>query len=63
MSINYKNKESDIKKKKFTDLGYGIKVQCPDCGTLFVLDEYKEYFCKRCDRIYLEEEIRARCGI
>lgn len=40
-----------------------IKIQCPDCGNLFVFNEYGEFFCLKCERIYPEKEVRARCGL
>jgi len=42
---------------------YAIKIQCPDCGSIFILNEFGEYFCKHCNRIYSESEIRERCGL
>lgn len=42
---------------------YGIKIQCPDCGNLFILDPNGEYFCIYCKRIYLDAEIRERCAL
>ncbi len=40
-----------------------IKIQCPDCGFIFILNEKREYFCYNCQRVYTENEIRARCGL
>ncbi len=42
---------------------FGIKIQCPDCGAIFILNEHGEYFCPKCRRVYPESEIRERCGI
>ena len=66
MSIRHINKDTETKE---TDsevkeiYNYGIKIQCPDCGSIFILNEYGEYFCGSCNRIYSESEIRARCGL
>ena len=61
-------KNNDIKHEEkdgdFSELNiYGIKIQCPDCGNIFIMDEFGEYFCKRCDRVFPENEIRERCGL
>ena len=40
---------------------FKIEIQCPDCGTILELNEKREYFCKECDRVLSENEIRARC--
>ncbi len=61
-------KNNDIKHEEkdgdFSELNiYGIKIQCPDCGNIFIMDEFGEYFCKRCDRVFPEDEIRERCGL
>ncbi len=42
---------------------FGIKIQCPDCDSVFILNEYGEYFCPKCRRVYPESEIRERCAI
>jgi len=42
---------------------YDAKIQCPDCGSIFQLDSHGEFFCRRCDRIFTEVEIRERCGL
>lgn len=66
MSIRQINKDSEAKE---TDsevkeiYNYGIKIQCPGCGSIFILNEYGEYFCRCCNRIYLESEIREHCGL
>jgi len=57
--IKHEEKDGD-----FSELNiYGIKIQCPDCGNIFIMDEFGEYFCKRCDRVFPEDEIRERCGL
>ncbi len=58
-TIIHEEKDGD-----FSELNiYGIKIQCPDCGNIFIMDEFGEYFCKRCDRVFPEDEIRERCGL
>lgn len=64
--LSIKNK--DIKNEEtdgdFSKLNiYDIKIQCPDCGNIFIMDEFGEYFCKRCDHFFPENEIRERCGL
>jgi len=44
-------------------INYGIKIQCPDCGSLFALNEWAEFFCPKCKRVFMEAEIRERCGL
>ena len=56
-----KHEETDEELSEFNL--YGIKIQCPDCGSIFIVNEFGEYFCKRCDRIFPENEIRERCGL
>jgi rubredoxin len=66
LSIGFFNKDSEtgeIKSKTKRIFNYEIRIQCPDCGSIFILNEYGEYFCKNCSRIYSESEIRARCGL
>ena len=38
-------------------------IQCPDCGEIFVFNEKGECFCEKCDRVFFENEVRARCGV
>ena len=40
-----------------------IIVQCPDCGELFSLNGKLGCFCKGCERLFTESEIRERCGL
>lgn len=40
-----------------------INIQCPDCGNIFIVNEFGEYFCETCKRSFSENEIRERCGI
>ena len=42
---------------------FGTKIQCPDCGTIFQMNEYGECFCPRCKRVYPKSEVRERCGL
>jgi uncharacterized OB-fold protein len=41
----------------------GIEIQCPDCGDIFIPTEDGDCFCVRCNRVFQEDEVRARCGI
>ena len=41
----------------------GVKIQCPDCGKLFILNPWGRYYCRKCKRLFTESEIRKRCGI
>ena len=66
MSVRHTNKDSDNRDAELEVKGvynYGIKIQCPDCGSIFILNEHREYFCRNCDKIYSESEIRERCGL
>ena len=64
MSIKNNDIKHEEKDVDFSELNiYGIKIQCPDCGNIFIMDEFGEYFCKRCDRVFPENEIRERCGL
>ena len=40
-----------------------ILIQCPDCGTLFNFTEEGECFCKKCNKFFTDDEVRARCGL
>ena len=42
---------------------FHIQIQCPVCGNIFILNEKRNYYCEICNRIYTENEIRARCGL
>ncbi len=61
MSIKLNDSKSKLKKNNFKHLK--IEVQCPDCGCIFRLNEEREYFCKNCNRVFYENEIRERCGL
>ncbi len=66
--MSLKNANNKIKSENkdpiINDLdNYGIKIQCPDCGSIFILNEYGEYFCRKCNRIFSESEIRERYGL
>ena len=65
MSIKYKdeNDKHEIEDKELQLELYGIKIQCPDCGRIFILNQYGEFFCRMCKRIFSEDEIRERCGL
>ena len=65
MSIKDTNTEIDQEKEdKDQQLNiYDVKIQCPDCGSIFQLNSYGEFYCRRCDRIITEDEIRERCGL
>lgn len=64
MSIRHITKDDKQEKINLKQLElYGIKIQCPDCGSIFQLNSYGEFFCRRCDRIFTEDEIRERCGL
>ena len=34
-----------------------------DCGTMLELNEKREYYCKDCNRVLSENEIRTRCAL
>jgi predicted RNA-binding Zn-ribbon protein involved in translation (DUF1610 family) len=40
-----------------------IEIQCPNCGELFIFNELGECFCTRCNRLFSDNEVRARCGL
>ncbi len=54
------NGEVEIRNEK--DL-YDVKIQCPDCLSLFILNPWGRYYCRKCKRLFTESEIRKRCGI
>ncbi len=49
--------------QKQLDQEINVKIQCPDCLNLFILNRFGEHYCRHCKREYSEGEIRARCGI
>ena len=65
MSIKTKKKNSDqVKEEKKNVLrAFDVKIQCPDCGSIFVLNQKGEIFCNICERVFSEHEIRNRCGL
>ena len=64
MSIKNKDIKNEQTDGDFSKLNiYDIKIQCPDCGNIFIMNEFGEYFCKRCNRVFPEDEIRERCGL
>ena len=66
MNIKTFNNKSDQEKfnSKNTNSDYfDVKIQCPNCGNIFILNNNRECFCEICNRVYTENEIRARCGL
>jgi hypothetical protein len=65
MSIKIIKKNSDqVKEKKKKGVRpFDVQIQCPDCGSIFVLNQESEIFCSECERIFSENEIRNRCGL
>ena len=62
-NFNQENKTIELKSKYKSIIKNEIKIQCPNCGSIFILNESREYFCRNCDKIYSESEIRERCGL
>jgi len=60
-TITDNDREKEVKNQQLKT--YDIKIQCPDCGNIFQLNSYGEFFCRKCDRIFTEDEIRERCGL
>lgn len=56
-----KQEEFDLKNQNSEE--FHVKIQCPDCGSIFIFDKEENYFCKKCKKMYTEHEIRARCGL
>ncbi len=64
MNTNDKNfNQEKLNSKEYSLKNHFAIIQCPDCGNIFVLNENREYFCYNCQRVYTENEIRARCGL
>lgn len=40
-----------------------IELQCPDCGSILIITEMREYYCDECERVLSEREIRERCAL
>jgi len=43
-----------------------VEIQCPECGGILFEDaseEFKLWFCDKCDTVFTETEIRERCGL
>ena len=53
MKIKSSKKELDLPK---------VEIQCPECGGIFLIFNQK-YFCKKCNRIFEENEIRKKCAL
>jgi Zn finger protein HypA/HybF involved in hydrogenase expression len=58
-----KNSDQVKEEKKIILRPFNVKIQCPDCGSIFVLNQYGEIFCIKCERVFFEDEIRNRCGL
>jgi len=65
MSIKTSEKNPDQVKQKSKNLfsSFKVKIQCPDCGSIFILNQEAKIFCCECERIFSENEIRKRCGL
>ena len=64
MSSRLKNKTKKKNIIKEINLNSNnTRIQCPDCGNLFIYNEEREIYCKNCNRVFSESEIRARCGL
>ncbi|MHA1757837.1 MAG: hypothetical protein ACTSVV_13760 [Promethearchaeota archaeon] len=53
MEIKFSKKELDLPK---------VEIQCHECGEIFLMYNQK-YFCKKCNRIFEENEIRKKCAL
>ena len=66
MNIKTFNNKSDQEKfnsKNSNSDCFDVKIQCPNCGSIFILNNNREYFCEICNRVYAENEIRTHCGL
>lgn len=65
MSIKTSKKNPDHVKQKSKNLfsSFKVQIQCPDCGSIFILNKEAEIYCSECKRIFSENEIRKRCGL
>ena len=51
-------------KKEIIDQNYWrIKIQCPNCGSIFIFNDLGECYCIKCRKIYPESVVRERCGL
>ena len=60
-TVTNNNQEKKVKNLQLKI--YDVKIQCPDCGSIFQLNSLGEFFCRKCERIFIEAEIRERCGL
>ncbi|MFX1525696.1 MAG: hypothetical protein ACFFCC_19490 [Promethearchaeota archaeon] len=55
-------------KKPFESLDLNFKyfkiyIQCPNCGNILKVNLERTYYCKKCNYIFTENEIREKCGL
>ena len=62
-TLSDKSDQEKVNSKKTNSDCIDVKIQCPNCGNIFILNNNKECFCEICNRVYTENEIRARCGL
>jgi hypothetical protein len=66
MSIESDKRNSNKKPFESIDLNFKyfkIYIQCPHCGNILKVNLEQNYYCKYCDYIYTENEIRENCGL
>ena len=66
MSITSKKRNDDKKPIDSLHLNFKlfkIYIQCPNCGDLLKVNIDRKYFCKYCNYMYSENEIREMCGL
>ena len=62
-SIDNKSDQEKFNSKNTNVDCIDVKIQCPNCGNTFILNNNRECFCEKCNRVYTENEIRASCGL
>lgn len=62
-TFNDKSDQEKVNSQNTNSDCIDVKIQCPNCGNIFILNKNSEHFCEICNRIYTENEIRAQCGL
>ncbi len=66
--MGIKSKKRNDNKKRIESLNlnfryFKVYIQCPNCGEILKINTDRNYYCKDCNHVYSEKEIREKCGL
>ena len=66
--MGIKSKKRNDNKKRIESLNlnfryFKVYIQCPNCGEILKINADRNYYCKDCNHVYSENEIREKCGL